>query len=357
MRGDDRQRELAGERDGRGDQRVVVGMARTLHFEVVAPGKQRAPIARRGLRRAAGVALQQRVADVAVARAGQRDQAVGAFGEPFAPQLRAAAVLVGAIRARQPVGEPAGSRRATGASSSARNGASRSVSCVIQTSQPTIGLTPARARRLVELDQAEGVGEVGERQRGHAVARPPRPRASSMRTVPSTIEYSLCSRRWTKTGRAMSGAVLRMVEFYSASVPSIFVRPLAACVAPRATSRTLLALVLAAAGLLAGCATSRRRRHRRRSAAGHSRRRRPAVAGEASRAAARRDVNLQGFPLDLSAGLRRRLRERARLRAQGRGALQRRRQLPHRLAGRHRAVQEEMRCARARSAMRPSRSA
>ena len=46
---------------------------------------------------------------------------------------------------------------------------SRSDALVIHTSQPTIGLTPSLARGLVELHQAEDVGEVGERQRRHAV--------------------------------------------------------------------------------------------------------------------------------------------------------------------------------------------
>jgi len=33
--------------------------------------------------------------------------------------------------------------------------------------------------------------------------------ASSMRTVPSAIEYSLCSRRWTKAGSLMGHVALR----------------------------------------------------------------------------------------------------------------------------------------------------
>ena len=142
VRGDDRQRELARERDGGGDQRVVVGMPGALHFEVVALRKPRRPFARRA-RRAGGVALQQRVADVAVARAGQRDQAVGAFGEPLAPQLGAAAMLVGAVGAREPVAQlevaVARSRRAGSRETAGRARAS----CVIHTSQPAMGLMPA----------------------------------------------------------------------------------------------------------------------------------------------------------------------------------------------------------------------
>ena len=104
MRRDDRQRELRRERDRRRDERVVVGVPGALHLEIVAAGKERRPLAR-GLGRAAAVALQQRLADVAVARAGQRDQAVGALGEPVAPDFGAAAILVVAIGAGQPVGE------------------------------------------------------------------------------------------------------------------------------------------------------------------------------------------------------------------------------------------------------------
>ena len=111
-------RELARERDGSGDQRVVVGMTGTLHLEVIALRKPRRPFARRA-RRGRGIALQQRVADVAVARAGKRDQAVGPVGEPFAPQLGMPAVLVGAVGARQPRAEfqvaVAGGRQKDGA--------------------------------------------------------------------------------------------------------------------------------------------------------------------------------------------------------------------------------------------------
>ena len=111
MRRDDGQRELAGEPHCRGDERIVVGAARALHFEVVAPRKEVRPRARR-LRRAARIALQERAADLAVARAGKRDQPVGALVQPIALQFRASAVLVGAVGARQPFGEPQDIRRA-----------------------------------------------------------------------------------------------------------------------------------------------------------------------------------------------------------------------------------------------------
>ena len=53
-------------------------------------------------------------------------------------------------------------------------------------------------------------------------------------------------------------------------------------------------------------------------------------------------VNLQGFPLAVPPGLRRRLRQHRRNRAQGRGAIQERRSISHRLAGRRLPVQEEV---------------
>ena len=66
MRGDHGQRELARERHRGCDERVVVRTARALHLEVVALREPRRPVAR-GARRALGVALQQRGADVAMA--------------------------------------------------------------------------------------------------------------------------------------------------------------------------------------------------------------------------------------------------------------------------------------------------
>ena len=127
------------------------------------------PIGGRALRRR-GVALQQRLADVAVARAGQRDQAVGAFVEPLAAKLGAAAMLVACDRrataSRTSAGSPRASRRAAARA--------RAVALAV-VRDPHVAaddrLDAARARRLVELDEAELVGEIGERERRHAVGR------------------------------------------------------------------------------------------------------------------------------------------------------------------------------------------
>ena len=81
----------------------------------------------------------------------------------------ARAVLVLQPGARQQLATGAGSRRAKLHSSSARYGLSRSASFWIQQSTPMMGLTPAARAARVELDHAEDVAGVGERQRRHAV--------------------------------------------------------------------------------------------------------------------------------------------------------------------------------------------
>ena len=60
----------------------------------------------RELDRALQVPLRKRLPDVAVARTRQRDQAFGPFVEPRLGELGAAAMLVGAIRAREPIAKP-----------------------------------------------------------------------------------------------------------------------------------------------------------------------------------------------------------------------------------------------------------
>ena len=107
MRRDDRQRRPRREPDGRRHERVVVGTAGALHLEVEAAGKELRPGFRAASRAPRGVALQQRLADVAVARAGQRDQAFGAVDANHrCRQLGATAMLIAAVGARQPVAQP-----------------------------------------------------------------------------------------------------------------------------------------------------------------------------------------------------------------------------------------------------------
>ena len=151
-------RELARERDGGGDERVVVGTARALHFEVVAMREPRRPRARRALGAPSALPCSNARADVAVAAAGQRDQAVGAFVEPFAAKLGAPAMLVGAIRARQPVAQP----QITAAVGREQDRAKRRVALAV-VRDPDVaagdGLDAGGARGAVELDEPERVGQ------------------------------------------------------------------------------------------------------------------------------------------------------------------------------------------------------
>ena len=66
---------------------------------------------------------------------------------------------------------------------------------------PMIGLTPAALALLVELVGAEHVAVVGHRDRGHAELGGP-PEQVARRAAPSSMEYSVCTCRWTKESPA-----------------------------------------------------------------------------------------------------------------------------------------------------------
>ena len=108
------------------------------------------------------------MADVAVAGAGQRDQAVGAFVEPLPLHLGAAAIRIDAICASQPVGE----LEIASARLDQEQRAERLVALGL-VRQPDVApedrLHPRAPRRLVELDETERVGEIGDCERGHGV--------------------------------------------------------------------------------------------------------------------------------------------------------------------------------------------
>ncbi len=167
MRGHDRQRELACDADGRGDERVVLRESRPLDFEIVAIGESRRPRARRALG-GLGVALQQCDADVAVTAARQGDEAVRAFVEPLAAKLGASAMLVGAKRTRHPVAQA----QIPAAIGGEQDSAIRQVALVV-VRDPYVaagnGLDARRACGAIELDEPESVRQVGDRERGHAV--------------------------------------------------------------------------------------------------------------------------------------------------------------------------------------------
>ena len=169
VRRDDRQPDLRGERDGRVDQRFLVRVTGSLHLEIAAAREAPLP-GLRGRLRDHRVALQQRLADVAVARPGEHDQAFGTLVEPRRIDLGASAVLVAQVRAREPVAElevapPVGGQQQR---------AERRVT-LGRVRGPDVAardrLHPRVARGRVELHQPEEVGEIGERERRHPVVR------------------------------------------------------------------------------------------------------------------------------------------------------------------------------------------
>ena len=64
---------------------------------------------------------------------------------------------------------------------------------------PMIGLTPAALRLGVEVVGAEHVAVVGHRDRAACRARRSRANSPSSRAAPSSMEYSVCTCRWTKS--------------------------------------------------------------------------------------------------------------------------------------------------------------
>ncbi len=170
MRRGHRQAELRRQRHHARQQRLAVRLAVALHFEVVAAGKQACPAARQLLGRL-GLPADERLADVAGAGAGERDQAVGRrLLQPGAREFGTPAALIVQPGARQQAAQPEVAR-ARGAQQEQAEGLV-AVGVVLQ---PAVGadhgLDAGGARRAVELHHAEQVGDVGDRQRRHAVGR------------------------------------------------------------------------------------------------------------------------------------------------------------------------------------------
>ena len=178
--------------------------------------------------------------------------------------------------------------------------------------------------------------------------------ASSMRTVPSAIENSLCRRRWTKPGDDMrrDDAESR-TNFYSRLIVGRIGFDADRCHSASPTMHNSSSRVTHAShsrlrrsswrALLAGCATCAvTGGPRTAGGAAPCRPRRTGAADAAQcRAAAAADQPV-GLPAALSARLCGWLRERDRRRAQGCVAFRRRSELPYGLAGRNRALQEEI---------------
>jgi hypothetical protein len=152
---------------------VALGLRRpgTLQLQVEPPGKKPRPV--RGELLRPGAVLEERGADVALRRARKSDQALGALREPALLQLGAAAMLILEPGAREQLRQPEIAR----ARLHEQQQPVRLVALGF-VGDPEVaaddGLHSRRARCLVELDHSEHVGEVGDRQRRHAVRRGPR---------------------------------------------------------------------------------------------------------------------------------------------------------------------------------------
>src|SRR5579862_3398851 len=157
--------------------------------------------------------------------------------------------------------------------------------------------------------------------------------ASSMRTIPSTMEYSLWSRKWTKAGALMMYNFTRFDDrlliasqpFAPSHEPN-----------PRADKRARVRGGYGVRNHTAGPAIAARARARGADSA----------AKTAGTADGQHESCVQrqspGLSASISTGLRRRMRKHRQRRAQGRNALQERRPVPHRLERRLCAVQEAL---------------
>ena len=352
--------ELAGEPHGRGDERVVVGAARALHLEVEAvreaarahasrelrARRRRCPAAAPGRRR-----RRARRTARSARRCPRANHALRSSARPRCWLLRYARVSQSH--------EPAGSRARLAHSSSARNGGSRSASCVSQTSQPTIGLMPRARAARVELDEAEDVREIGQRERRHRVGRAPRAIASSMRTRAVDDRELAVQAQVDEAGRghgriresarillrSLASATVRFDAVHPAQLPSTPRRDRAfASVA--LVARSMLALArLRVHALVPACAT-----------VPHAPPRPTAPPLPRNAEPPPPPVNLSGFPLPYRQGYADGCASATGAERKDAVRFRRRRQLSHRLAGRPRAVPQEVSARAVRAARRPALS-
>ncbi len=168
-----RQPEFGGEPDAAADEGFLLGAAArldALQFDVVAVREPGRPLPRQLLRQGV-VAGEQRLADVATLGAGQRDQVrVVARRELRAGDFGAATTAVAEVG----VGEQCAQPQVAGAVLRQQQGAGAvAAAAVARLRHPDVAaddrLDALGARRGVELDHAEQIGEVGQRQRRHAV--------------------------------------------------------------------------------------------------------------------------------------------------------------------------------------------
>ena len=153
-----------------GDALLLAGAPGALQLEVEAVAEQRQP----GFERSTGrviVAREQRPADVAFPRAGQRDQAGRAVGvEPCPVQQRPMAPLPFEVGPRHEPGQVA----VAAVVLAEQHEAARLRALALLAQQRIHAherLDPARLRRTVELHEREEIALVGQRHGGHAEPR------------------------------------------------------------------------------------------------------------------------------------------------------------------------------------------
>ncbi|MNQ31510.1 hypothetical protein D3C85_448860 [compost metagenome] len=160
-----RRRAARGQLDRRVQVLLVVDPAGALHLEIETPGEHALPLMqqRLGLGR---IAVEQRLADLALAGAGQGDQSFGRRLDPVALDDHQAIVLALGPAARNQLGEIA-----VAAAIHRQQGQAAERAVVLAAGQPDIRATdrldPAAHGRLVELDQRAHVAHVGHRHRRH----------------------------------------------------------------------------------------------------------------------------------------------------------------------------------------------
>ena len=144
--------------------------AKALNFDVEAVTKQRTPIACQAFRQRP-VVHHERLAEIPVVRARERDQTIATnLVEPALPELGPPTILVGAISPGKKLGQPQVS-----AMRLAQQKETVRLVAVCLVLEPDVasddGFHPAGARLLIELDHAEDIGKVGDRERRHRVLR------------------------------------------------------------------------------------------------------------------------------------------------------------------------------------------
>ena len=199
MRGDDRQLHLRAQRQRGPRLRGVALVAGAVQFEEVAPRERgRHPLG--GQPGGLELAGEQQRTHVAVAAAGQRDQALREaavpFLEPLEPHLGATAVLVLEIRPRQQVAEVQVARAILG-----EDGQAERVVTIGVVRDPQVAaddrLDTLLAGGGVEAHRPEELA-LSVRASAPCPSRTAFLTASSIRTIPSTTENSEWRRRWTK---------------------------------------------------------------------------------------------------------------------------------------------------------------